>query len=205
MRVISWFVSHIKFILRLLRNRAKTLGKSGYLIYGDGLHLGANVRLWAPNHIKIGRCVYIGKNTHIEANVTIGDYCLIANNVAFVGRHDHDFKEIGIPVRFSKWINDYDLDHPYRIEEVDVGDDVWVGYGSIVMTGVKIGRGAIIAAGSVVVKNVNSYEIVAGTPAKVVGKRFTDEEIKVHEYKVDNGLFKYSERGLKYSIIKPAK
>ena len=204
MRVVSSIISYVKVFLRVMRNRVKTLGKSAFLEYGDGLHLGANVRLWAPDHIIIGRSVYIGKDTHIEANVTIGDYCLIANNVAFVGRHDHNFRELGIPVRFAAWVNDYEPDHPHRLEEVEIGKDVWIGYGSIVVTGIIIGRGAIIAAGSIVVKNVNPYEIVAGAPARVVGVRFTDEEIEIHERKIDHGFFKCSERGNKHSVISPA-
>jgi len=204
MKLISYIISKIRILIRVIRNRVKTSGKSAFLKYGDGLHLGEDVRLWAPNHIKIGRCVYIGKGTHIEANVTIGDYCLIANNVAFVGRHDHDYKELGIPVRFTTWINNYKPDNPHRTEEANVGKDVWIGYGSIIMTGINIGRGAIIAAGSVVVKSVNPYEIVAGTPAKVVGLRFTEDEIEIHERKIDSGCFKYSERGPKHCVVKPA-
>ena len=62
-----------------------------------------------------------------------------------------------------------------------IGDDVWIGKHSVIMTGVKIGNGAIVAAGSVVTKDVEPYTIVGGVPAKFIKMRFTDEEIKLHE------------------------
>ncbi len=64
---------------------------------------------------------------------------------------------------------------------MEVGDDVWVGFGAIVLSGVRIGRGAIIAAGSVVTKDVEPYAIVAGNPAVKVGARFDNAEIAQHE------------------------
>jgi acetyltransferase-like isoleucine patch superfamily enzyme len=62
-----------------------------------------------------------------------------------------------------------------------IEDDVWVGYGAIVLSGVRIGRGAIIAAGSVVTRDVEPYSIVAGNPARSVGSRFNAEEVVSHE------------------------
>lgn len=58
---------------------------------------------------------------------------------------------------------------------------MWIGYGSIVVSGVYIGRGAIVAAGSVVLKDVEPYSIVAGNPAREISKRFTDDQIQEHE------------------------
>ena len=59
--------------------------------------------------------------------------------------------------------------------------DCWIGYGAVILTGVRVGRGAIIAAGSVVLKDVEPYSIVAGNPARVVAKRFSEEQILEHE------------------------
>lgn len=61
-----------------------------------------------------------------------------------------------------------------------IGDDVWVGAYSIIMAGVTIGDGAIVAAGSVVTKNIEPYTIVGGCPAKLIKMRFNDEKIKIH-------------------------
>ena len=62
-----------------------------------------------------------------------------------------------------------------------VADDVWIGYGAIVFSGVTVGRGAVVAAGAVVTKSVPPYAVVAGVPARVVGARFTPDEIVRHE------------------------
>ena len=163
------------------------------------------MRLWAPRHIIIGHDVYLGRDVFIEATCTIGDYCLIANRVAILGRHDHDFRTIGTPVRYSPWIGSSKAasDNPYLLEEVHIGSDVWIGFGSIVLTGVSIGRGSIIAAGSVVVGDIPAYSIAAGVPAKVIGSRFNATEITQHEHGVRHGTFKLSERGFDYCKIIP--
>lgn len=168
---------------------------------GRDLHVGAGTRLWAPDRLLIGNHVYIGKRVQIEANCEIGDYALIANDVAFVGRHDHDFREIGIPVRFARWIGEWPTDSKYRREKVVVESDVWVGYGAIVLTGCTIGRGAVVAAGSVVTRSVAAYEVVAGNPAVVVGHRFkTLAEIECHEIGVARRRFRSSERGYEFAV-----
>ena len=66
---------------------------------------------------------------------------------------------------------------PYKGDTI-VGNDVWIGYESIIMPGVTIGDGAIIAAKSVVVKDVPPYSIVGGNPARIIKQRFSDETIK---------------------------
>ena len=65
---------------------------------------------------------------------------------------------------------------PYKGDTV-IENDVWIGYDSLIMPGVKIGNGAIIAARSVVVKDVAPYSIVGGNPAKEIRKRFSDDII----------------------------
>jgi acetyltransferase-like isoleucine patch superfamily enzyme len=170
------------------------------------LHIGRGTRLWAPARISIGNSVYIGKDVHIECNAEIGSHVLIANRVALVGRHDHDFRTVGIPVRFSPWIGSQKTVSPYASEKVVIEDDVWLGFGAIVLSGVKIGCGAIVAAGSVVTKDVEPYAIVAGNPARPVGKRFPDAQtIEQHELRIRTGKFVFSERGYDHWIVAPGK
>lgn len=189
--------------MRRVRTRLSVFGKSNYLTYGKDLHIGKGSRLWAPDFLEVGDSVYIGKDVHIECNCAIGDYCLIANRVAFVGRHDHDFKAVGYPVRYSPWIgSEAMIASNYRKEKVDVGQDVWIGYGAIILTGVTVGRGAVVSAGSLVVKDVPEYAIVAGTPARVIGKRFSAEEIHEHEQMISSGKFVLSERGLDHCVVR---
>jgi virginiamycin A acetyltransferase len=71
-----------------------------------------------------------------------------------------------------------DMGHPSCKGDIIIENDVWIGANSTVMSGIKIGNGAIVAAGSTVTKDVPPYAIVAGNPAKVVKYRFTDEQIK---------------------------
>jgi acetyltransferase-like isoleucine patch superfamily enzyme len=173
------------------------------LLAGWDVHVGSDASFWAPDGISIGNCVYIGKRVLIECNSQIGDYVLIANNVAFVGRNDHDFREVGVPVRFAPWIGSRGCRSKYRDEKVVVESDVWIGYGAIVLSGVHLGRGSIVAAGSVVTKDVSPYSIVGGNPAKEIGRRFTDDEIMRHESSIRSGRFAFSERGYEYWIVEP--
>jgi acetyltransferase-like isoleucine patch superfamily enzyme len=191
--------------LKRLRTALTVLRSRSVLYRGRGLHIGRNATLWAPDRITIGDNVYIGKDVHVECNCEIGDHVLIANRVAFVGRHDHDFRAVGFPVRFAPWIGSAHRPSPWRHERVVVEPDVWIGYGAIVLTGVRIGRGAIVAAGSVVTRDVAPYSIVAGTPARAVGERFAGgDEIAAHESAIAHGTFVFSERGYDRCTVVPA-
>lgn len=187
-------------IARRTQTKLKTIGKSKFLTVGKGFHIGKGSRLWASNKLTIADNVYIGKDVTIECNADIGSYVLIANRVALLGRLDHDFRVVGTPVRFSPWVGESN-----QADKVIIEDDVWLGYGSIVLTGVRIGRGSIIAAGSVVTKDIPAYSIAAGIPAKVIDKRFDDETIIKHEQMIKNGTFVFSEKGSKYWIVKAGK
>ncbi|HEY3368836.1 MAG TPA: DapH/DapD/GlmU-related protein [Symbiobacteriaceae bacterium] len=168
---------------------AKRLWNRLYRLYGiranvkagPDLHLGIGSILWAPTELAIGKNVYIGKYCTIECDGFIGDNVLIANQVGLVGRHDHDIRVIGTTVRCAPWIGDLDYAGPGKGERVIIDSDVWIGFGAIVLTGVRVGRGAIVAAGSVVTTDVPRYAIVGGNPARVLGARFTPEQIAEHE------------------------
>jgi len=107
---------------------------------------------------------FVGRNCLIGPKVELGQYAMIASNVAIVGS-DHRFDQPGVPMIFSG--------RP-ELRPTVIETDVWVGHGATIMAGVRIGRGAIIAAGAVVTKDVPPYEIFAGVPARKIGERFTD-------------------------------
>lgn len=67
--------------------------------------------------------------------------------------------------------------HPKSKGDIVVGNDVWIGYGATILSGVKIGHGAIVGAKSLVSKDVLNYAIMAGSPARVIGFRFNDSQI----------------------------
>lgn len=191
--------------LRRLHTFLLVASNGRYLTVGAHLHIGRGTRLWATKKLAIGSHVYIGKQVHIEANCEIGDYCLLANRVAIIGRHDHDFAAVGYPMRYAPWIGSKRLPSPYIDEKAVIESDVWLGYGVTVLTGTTIGRGAVVAAGSVVTKDIAPYAIAAGVPARVIGQRFADDAtIARHEAAIKNGQFSFSERGYDHCVIEPA-
>jgi len=192
----------ITAFFRRIQTRLLLLGKSSYLSFGTNIHIGKGTSLWAPKLLRIGNGVFMGKHVHIAANCEIGDYCLLANRVAIVGRHDHDFTAIGFPVRYSPWIGSHRFPSSHADEKAIIESDVWLGYGVIVLTG----RGAIVAAGSVVTKDILPYSIAAGVPARVIGQRFSDmQTINKHEKAICKGHFELSERGFDHCRIEPGK
>lgn len=148
---------------------------------GQNSTFGRGTVFWAPHELTIGDNVYIGKYCTLQANMTIGNNIEIANNVGLIGKYDHDYSKIGTTIKDAPWIGDKDYNFKGLGQKIVIEDDVWIGYGSIVFTGVTVHRGAIVAAGSVVTHDVPAYAIVGGNPARVIGRRFTDEEIVRHE------------------------
>jgi acetyltransferase-like isoleucine patch superfamily enzyme len=167
----------LQYVLRLYAVRARVQ-------VGERVQIGLWSKLWAPQKLVVEDDVYIGSGCTIEVDGRIGRWSMLANGVGLVGRHDHDFRCVGKPVRYAPWIGDADSRFRGPEAAVTVEEDVWIGYGAIVLSGVTIGRGAIVAAGSVVPKTVERYAIVAGAPARQVGMRFTPDEIREHEAKL---------------------
>lgn len=146
---------------------------------GSRFHVGPGSRLWAPTALTVGEDVYIGKWCTIEVDGFIGDGTLIANSVGIVGRRDHDMHQQGVPISRAAWVGSPAAFHLRT--RVDVGPDVWIGFAATILGPVSIGRGAIIAAGSVVTRDVEAYDIVAGNPANRIGSRFSRADIEEHE------------------------
>ena len=122
--------------------------------------------------IELGKNVQLGRGTWVISDVIIGNDVLIAGNVIFAGKNDHRFD---IPGK-AMWESPRGCDAP-----TVVGCDVWIGTSSIIVGGVHIGDGAIIAAGSVVTKNVPACEIWGGNPARKIRDRFSRDERMIHE------------------------
>lgn len=114
--------------------------------------------------LQVGSHTYIGEHNNIRAaggHITIGNHCLISQNVTIVCTN-HKFDK-GLRIDEQPW----SLEDNY----VDIRDDVWIGANSVILPGVIINKGAIIGAGSVVTKDVPEYAIVAGNPARVIKYR----------------------------------
>ena len=168
-------------LLKKLRDIYLTRWKWRKYIIGVNFHAGRNVVFWAKNNIVIGDNFYIGRNSQIECDSIIGNNVILGNSVAFVGKFDHNFHQVGTPTRLASQIRNENYQWKGLESKITIEDDVWIGYGSIIMSGVKIGRGAIIAAGSIVTKDIEPYSIVGGNPARFIKFRFTTDEQKLHE------------------------
>jgi acetyltransferase-like isoleucine patch superfamily enzyme len=171
-------MSPIRFLWQRL---TRFYGLRSNVTVGRRFHLGIWSIISARSKMIIGNDVYIGKMCTIECDGSIGDNVMIANNVGFIGRYDHDFHAVGVPVRKAPWIGSADYRGPGLVLEINIEQDVWVGYGAILLSGIRIRRGAIVAAGSVVTHDVEPYMIVAGNPARVIGQRFEPDQIRAHE------------------------
>ncbi|MBR6365560.1 MAG: CatB-related O-acetyltransferase [Lachnospiraceae bacterium] len=119
-----------------------------------------------------GSCFDAGFN--VGGTVTIGRYCSFGPNVRYFGGN-HPMQYATMTPYFYRKEWGYDVKDIPR-QELTVGHDVWVGYGTIITASCRsIGNGAVIAAGAVVTKDVPPYAIVMGVPAKVTGYRFPEE------------------------------
>jgi len=142
---------------------------------GTNLYAGLRVYFWARTKITIGDNFYIGRDSQIETDCIIGNNVIFANKVAIVGKYDHHYQKIGIPIRLAPRIRDKNYSWKGLNQSTVIEDDVWIGYGAIVMSGVTLGKGSIIAAGSVVTKDTQPYHIYGGNPAKEIAPRFESE------------------------------
>jgi acetyltransferase-like isoleucine patch superfamily enzyme len=119
-----------------------------------------------------GAYSFINDGCDIWPGVVLGNYVLIASRVSIIGV-DHRHDQPGVPIIFSDRT-------PGRKTVIE--DDVWIGFRATIMTGLRIGRGAIVAAGAVVTRSVEPYAIVAGIPAKRIGWRFeSEDDRRVHD------------------------
>lgn len=148
---------------------------------GNNTTFGRGTVFWAPNKMTIGNNVYIGKYCTLQADMEIGNNIDIANNVGLIGKYDHDYSKVGVSIKDAPWIGDASYDFRGKDQKIIIEDDVWIGFGAVVFTGVKIHRGAIVAAGSIVTHDVPAYAIVAGNPARMKGYRFSEAQIEQHE------------------------
>ena len=113
--------------------------------------------------LTVGANSAIGKRCEIALNggeISIGNFVRIASNV-FITNANHAFTDTGTPI----------MEQGVVTRDVVIEDDVWIGHAAIILPGVRIGKGAIIAAGSVVTKDVDALSVVGGNPARFIRSR----------------------------------
>jgi maltose O-acetyltransferase len=139
----------------VIRGELLIFAHAGKIEIGKDCYLGEDSRIWSADSIKIGNRVLISHNVNIHDTNS--------HSLNSVLRHKHFIKLMseGHPI-----VNDVDINSKAIIIE----DDVWVGFNSTILKGVRIGKGAVVAACSIVTKDVPELVIVAGNPAKVIKK-----------------------------------
>lgn len=151
------------------------------------LSCGKNVSIQQPFNVTDFRNVVMGDNCYIapgvrfinsRAKIILGNNVLIGGDSKFIsGNH-----RIDVPGLYMSEITDKYKDSEYDKYDKDIviGDDVMFGVNCLVLSGVHVGTGSFIGAGSIVTKDIPSYSVAIGAPAKVVKPRFTDEQLKLH-------------------------
>ena len=143
----------------------------------DHVLLEKNCMFTDPNgEVKIGSYTYI--NSGYIYNCQIGKYCSIGHNVS-IGPGEHWINRLStFPINNLVFRNN-DLSEFKTVKSAMIGNDVWIGNNAVILQGINIGDGAIIAAGAVVTKDVPPYAVVGGVPARVLKYRFDKEVINV--------------------------
>ena len=141
-----------------------------------------NTGVFISKKSKIKENTIIGDGTRINGKIVIkgkgrvefGKYCAIGEDVKIISSN-HDSNEINLQYALQKKIG---LKAKTILKPVVIGNNVWIGDSVIILPGVNIGNGAILAAGSVVTNNVEPYAIVGGVPSKLIKFRFNNDKIK---------------------------
>lgn len=123
---------------------------------------------------EIGNYNYFGPNVIIN-NAKIDNYCSIAPNVV-IGGMEHNFQVLSTSTSIFP---------DQQNKQTIIEDDVWIATNSVIKSGIRIGRGSVVGAHSLVLKDVPPFTIVAGSPAKVIKQRFKDPKMQEFHMTID--------------------
>lgn len=139
------------------------IGKLGQVRFGRWVWIGAGTKIRChEGEIEIGTKTVMGEDCTLSAyqHISIGEQCIIADRVMMID-FDHAVTDVERPIR-TQGI--------YK-RDVNVGSNVWIGHGAMILRGVNIGNNSIVGAGAVVTKDVPENAVVGGVPAKVIRMR----------------------------------
>ena len=152
--------NRVYFYLRVVRMAViRFINRHKYMHYTANLIGHSRI----SKDIEVGAFCSIGAGASICSKVKMGNYVMVAPNLSITG-DDHRIDQVGVPYIFSG--------RP-TLKQTIIEDDVWIGRNVMLRAGVRIGRGALVAMGAVVTKDVEPYSIVGGVPATRIGSRFS--------------------------------
>ncbi|HIF9174735.1 TPA: CatB-related O-acetyltransferase [Photobacterium damselae] len=167
----------------VLRRKIKGFYASFFSSCDKRVKFAEYVRLYGKTtliNVSIGRYTYIAGAS--AGNAIIGSFCSIGPDVKIGGLGKHPTTMISTsPIFYSRkkqlGITFSDKDYIDELPITYIGNDVWIGSNSIILDGISVGNGAIIAAGSIVTKDVPPFAIVGGVPARIIKYRYTQDDI----------------------------
>jgi len=191
-KVIDFFSERKIFFDLYSKNGSCGLIEGQDLTFDDGLEYEPYTTSYGRFHLKCKIGFHSMSMSDLPQNFRLGRYCSVANGLNFLGRRHpmeyvttHDFVSILWPAPLKSFISDEKIEYKKTYPELlnkqmpICDNDVWIGQNVVLNPGVHISTGAVIAAESVVTKNVGAYEVVGGNPAKLIKKRFSDEVIEL--------------------------
>ena len=148
-------------------------GDPAAVVVGANTHVrGQLLTFWNGGEIRLGDWCYVGEATRIwsQASISIGDHVMIAHLVDIHDTNSHplDWQERRRDSEAILSGRGYHLPTQTVSAPIVIEDDAWIGFKAVILKGVRVGRGAIVASGAVVTKDVDPWTIVAGNPARVV-------------------------------------
>lgn len=192
-RLLFLLPATCKAIVKAVNNSARDLElRNRYLnaIIDDGCCMSDNVVLGQKTHIlsgtiinnsQVGDYTYIGRNSLVQ-NTHIGNYCSISQE-CIIGLGNHPLNRFSTSPLFYHKKNTFNIQivddktdfKDYR--SISIGNDVWIGARVVILDGIKVETGAVLAAGCVVTKDVPPYAVVAGVPARIIKYRTSEDKI----------------------------
>jgi acetyltransferase-like isoleucine patch superfamily enzyme len=157
-------------MLFLGRRLELQIGRGGTIRFGRFVWIGDGSKIRChEGEVEIGAKTVIGQECTISAyrRVQIGEQCVIADRAMFID-FDHGVVEVDRPIRVQG----------IYMRDVEVGSNVWIGYGACVLRGVRVGDNSIVGTNSVVTKDVPANAVVAGIPARVIRMREAPAELR---------------------------
>ncbi len=172
----------ISFIEKIYWFVKRNIQKQSFIECGDNVFISREC--YFSGRLYLGNEIYIGQGCRFQSTkkkITIGSHVMFGPNVTVhSGNHRIDL--------LGKYMKDITLNEkkPEDDKDILIGNDVWIGGGSIILQGVSIGDGSVIGAGAIITKDVNPYSIVVGSGSQKCWKRFDDEQIEKHEKLLEN-------------------